>query len=304
MNGTGAPPRRVSRKTRERIAAALLLAPDVLGLLVFLGIPMLLGVVFGFFRVDGFGSYDFIGLANYRRMLADPLLLSSIETTMMYIVLFVPGLFMVSLALALLIRRRFPLVGLFRSALFAPNVVSLVVVGLIWKLILADGTGVASIVFRASGVTAPSWLGDPRFALGSVVVVTIWFQMGYCMLVFLSALQDIPSEYYDAAIVDGAGPWTRFWYVTWPLLKPTSFFVLLTTTVAAMTGGLDLLYVLTAGGPANSTTLVIYYVYQQAFLYGEFGYASAIGSILILVLLFGSSVLFALTKGGRFSHAE
>lgn len=294
----------MSRRRRESLAAALFLAPDVIGLTLFLGIPMLVCLVLGFFQADGFGDYQFIGFGNYARMFADPLFLQSLETTLIYLVVLVPGLFVVSLALALLIRRRFPLVGLFRSALFTPNVVSLVVIALVWKFMLTDQTGLIARILGFFGITAPSWLGDPHLALGSVLVVTIWFSMGYYMLIFLAGLQDIPREYYEVALLDGAGPWQTFRNVTWPLLKPTSFFILLTSTVAAMTGGLDLIYIMTQGGPANSTSLVIYYIYEQAFVYGDYGYASAIGAFVVVILLAWSSLLFALTRGGRFSHGE
>lgn len=298
----GAP--RLSRRSRERLAAVLFLAPDVIGLTIFVVLPMIFCVVLGFFQADGFGDYTFIGLGNYRRMFADPIFISSLETTLLYLVVVVPGLFIVSLLLALLIRQRFPLVGLFRSALFAPNVVSLVVIALIWKFMLTDQIGFVDRVLGSMGISAPSWLGDPDVALWAVIGVTIWFSMGYYMLIFLSGLQDIPREYYEVARIDGASAWQTFWNVTWPLLKPTSFFILLTSTVAMMTGGLDLLYVMTSGGPANSTTLIIYYIYQQAFVYGEYGYASAIGAFIVAILLIWSSILFAITKGGRFSNVD
>jgi multiple sugar transport system permease protein len=298
----GAP--RLSRRSRERLAAVLFLAPDVIGLTIFVVLPMIFCVVLGFFQADGFGDYTFIGLGNYRRMFADPIFISSLETTLLYLVVVVPGLFVVSLLLALLIRQRFPLVGLFRSALFAPNVVSLVVIALIWKFMLTDQIGFVDRVLGSMGIGAPSWLGDPDVALWAVIGVTIWFSMGYYMLIFLSGLQDIPREYYEVARIDGASAWQTFWNVTWPLLKPTSFFILLTSTVAMMTGGLDLLYVMTSGGPANSTTLIIYYIYQQAFVYGEYGYASAIGAFIVAILLIWSSILFAITKGGRFSNVD
>ncbi|TDD64115.1 sugar ABC transporter permease [Jiangella aurantiaca] len=303
-----AEPRRDSaasaRARRERRAAYLFMAPNLIGLTVFVAIPMLLSIVLAFFRVDGFGGYDFVGFANFERMFADPYFLSSLGRTLLYLLVLVPGLFLSGLGLALLVRHRFPLVGLFRTALFAPNVVSLVVVALIWQFLLTDDVGFIARLLDRVGLTAPSWLGDPAFALPTVMVITIWFSMGYYMLIFLAGLQDIPREYYEVASIDGAGPWTTFRNITWPLLKPTSFFILLTSTIAVMTGGLDLLVVLTGGGPANSTTLVIYYVYQQAFVYGEFGYAAAISSFLVVILLAWSALLFALTKGGRFSHAQ
>ncbi|MGA8117962.1 MAG: sugar ABC transporter permease [Actinocatenispora sp.] len=297
-------PSRMSRRGRERLAAWLFLAPDLLGLTIFVGIPMVACLVLGFFQVDGFGGYRFIGLGNYQRMFADPLFRSSLGTTLLYLVVLIPGLFVVSLLLALLIRERFPAVGLFRSALFAPNVVSLIIVGLVWKFMLTDTTGLMSRLFGFFGVNPPSWLGDPHFALWSVLAVTIWFAMGYYMLIFLAGLQDIPREYYEVARIDGAGPWDTFRNITWPLLKPTSFFILLTSTVSMMTGGIDLLYVMTQGGPANSTSLIIYYIYQQAFVYGDYGYASAIGAFIVVILLIWSAGLFALTRGGRFSHVD
>jgi multiple sugar transport system permease protein len=149
-----------------------------------------------------------------------------------------------------------------------------------------------------------SFLGDPKLALGTVVAVTVWLQMGYYMIIFLAGLQDIPEELYEAARIDGAGAVTRLRRITLPLLAPTSFFVLLTSTVAVMTGGLDMIFVLTSGGPANSTSLLIFYIYQQAFLFGDLGYAAAIGSVLVVALLLVSSAMFLATRGGRFSHDD
>lgn len=289
---------------RERRAAYLFLAPNVIGLTVFVAVPMLLSIILAFFSVDGFGGYTFVGTANFERMIDDPQFIDSLGRTLIYLLVLVPGLFLSGLGLALLVRSQFPLVGLFRTALFAPNVVSLVVVALIWNFLLTDDVGFIAKLLARFGITAPSWLGDPSYALVTVMLITIWFSMGYYMLIFLAGLQDIPREYYEVASIDGAGPWQTFRAVTWPMLKPTSFFILLTSTIAVMTGGLELLVILTSGGPANSTTLIVYYVYQQAFVYGEFGYASAIGSIMVLILLAWSALLFALTRGGRFTHAD
>jgi len=289
---------------QDRNLGYLFLFPAMLVILGLVAYPFASAIVMTFQAKAAGAPGRFIGLGNYRRMFADPIFISSLETTLLYLVVVVPGLFVVSLLLALLIRQQFPLVGLFRSMLFAPNVVSLVVIALIWKFMLTDQIGFVDKVFHSVGLSPPSWLGNPHVALWTVIGVTIWFSMGYYMLIFLSGLQDIPREYYEVARIDGAGSWQTFWNVTWPLLKPTSFFILLTSTVAMMTGGLDLLYVMTSGGPANSTTLVIYYIYQQAFVYGEYGYASAIGAFIVAILLVWSGILFAVTKGGRFSNVD
>ncbi len=300
--GTTSPRRRLSRKHREWLAAALFVAPDALGLLVFLGVPMILALGLGFFEVSGFGAYTFAGLANYKQMFSDPLFLNSLKVTVIYVVAFVTGLFVSSLGLALLVKQKMPFVGVFRSMFFVPNAVSLVVVGLVWQFMLTDGIGVVNRALRAVGLGSVSWLGNPNYALATVVVVSIWFFMGYYMIIFLAGLQEIPQEYYDAAKVDGARSWHTFWNITWPLLKPTSFFVLLVSTITGVAGlqAFDLIYVMTKGGPANSTALGVYYIYEQAFQFNNYGYAAAMSSFLVLILLVSTAVMFVLTKGGRF----
>lgn len=288
-----------ARRRREGRAALLFLLPDCLGLFVFVFVPMVIAVVLGFFRLDGFGNLSFIGVANYTRMFSDPQFLQSARVTAAYLVILVPAVFVVSLLLALLVQQRIPFVGAIRSALFAPYVISLVVVGLMWQFLLADRVGILNQFLATFGVHDVSWLGDPRYTLGTVVVISIWFQMGYYMVIFLSGLQDIPGEYYESARIDGANGWQRFRSITWPLLRPTSLFVLITVTVSVITGGFDLIYILTGGGPAGSTSLLIYFIYEQAFLFGEYGYAAAIGSVLVVVLLFWSALMLKVTRGGR-----
>ncbi|MGI8475844.1 MAG: carbohydrate ABC transporter permease [Thermomicrobiales bacterium] len=293
---------RLSRKHREWIAAYLFLLPDVLGLVVFLGVPMVLALSLGFFEVDGFGAYTYIGLDNYRQMARDPLFRDSLRVTGTYVLVLVPGLYVTGLGLALLVKQKLPLIPVFRGMLFLPDVVSLVVVVLVWQFMLVDRIGMANKLLGRFGLPRHSWLGDPKYALGSLLVVTIWFLMGYYMLIFLAGLQEIPREFYEAARIDGAGAWRMFRDLTLPLLKPTSFFVILTSTVTAVAGqqGFDLVYVTTKGGPANSTDLVIFYIYQQAFQFSHYGYAAAMASFLVVVLVVLTAILFAVTRGGRF----
>ncbi len=302
---TGATARRRSgadaRRRRETRAAALFLAPDLIGLGIFVGLPMVLSVVLSFFSISGFGSYRWVGLANYQRMIGDPLFWQSARVTVIYIVVGVPLLFGVSLALGLLIQQKLPAVGAMRTLFFLPYVLSSVVVGLVWRFMLGDQTGVVNQGLRSVGLAGRSWLGSPGLALGTVIAITTWVAMGYYMVIFLAGLQDIPREYYEAARVDGAGWWDSFRRITWPLLRPTSFFVLLISTVAAVTGGFDTIYVLTSGGPANGTTVLVFYIYQQAFLFGEFGYSAAMGTVLVVIMLLASLVVFRTTHGGRFS---
>ena len=289
-------------RQQEALAGYLFVLPDAIGLALFAGLPMLLALGLGFFALDGFGGYRFVGLANFRHMLLDPLFLQSLRVTLAYVVMLVPCLYISGLGLALLVQRPSRLSGLLRSLFFMPQMVSLVVVALVWQVLLVDKVGFVNRLLAPLGFGGRSWLGDPHLALAAVVVVSVWFLMGFYMLIFLGGLQDIPREYHEAARLDGARPIAAFFYITLPLLRPTSFFVVLIGIVTAVAGGqaFDLIYVMTKGGPANATALTIYYIYQQAFQYNEFGYAGAMATTLVAILLALTLLLFAVTRGGRF----
>ncbi|MEV8375493.1 sugar ABC transporter permease [Kribbella sp. NPDC056861] len=294
----------MTKKRREALAAYAFLAPDVIGLLVFVAVPMVLAFGVAFFKVDGFGNYRYVGLGNYRLMAGDDQLLASLKITGIYVVTFVPIVFVVSLALAMLVRNHFRGIGWVRSAFFLPNVVSLVVVGLIWQFLLVDKRGALSKLLAPLGLGDVSFLGTPSLALGTYVVISVWFLMGYLMLVFLAGLKDVPQELEDAAQIDGASAWQRFQYVIWPLLRPTSFFVVVNSTIGAVTGlqAFDLVYVLTKGGPARATSTVVLYIYEQAFTFNNLGYAAALTTVVVGLLILCTGVMFAFTRGGRFDE--
>jgi multiple sugar transport system permease protein len=295
---------RLSNRARERIAGYLFIAPDAIGLTIFVGGPMILSLSLGFFSVSGFGEYTFVGLDNYRRMAGDPLFWRSLRVTILYVVALVPLLYVIGLGLALLVQANSRFNTVVRTLLFMPQTVSLVVVGLVWQVLLIDKIGLFNQLGSTFGFGSISWLGDPRFALATVTAISVWFLMGFYMLIFLGGLQDIPREYYEAARIDGAGPVQSFFKITLPLLSPTSLFVLLVSTVTAVCGSqtFDLVYIMTKGGPANSTSLAIFYIYQQAFLFNEYGYAAAMASALVVVLMAITVLMFLLTRGGRFTY--
>lgn len=286
------------------LAGYLFVAPDFLGLLVFVGLPMLLALTMGFFDVNGFGQLSFVGLANYQKMLADQVFWRCLGVTLTYMVLLVPSLYVSGLGLALLVQRSNRFNTVMRAMFFAPQMVSLVVIGLVWLLLSSDKVGLLPRLLAMVGITGISLLGSPNVALYTTLVVTVWFLMGFYMLIFIGGLQDIPREYYEAAEIDGAGRIQSFWNITLPLLRPTSFFVLLISLVASVAGSqaFDLIYVMTKGGPANATSVLIFYVYQQAFQYSAFGYAAAMASIVVVLLLLATAVLFLMTRGGRFNY--
>lgn len=296
--------RGLTNRQREILAGYLFIAPDALGLLVFVGLPMLLALTMGFFDVNGFGQFTFVGLANYSKMLADPVFWQCLRVTLIYMAVLVPALYVAGLGLALLVQRTNRFNTVMRSMFFAPQMVSLVVIGLVWQVMTVDKRGVLARFLAWLGFGGVSLLGNPAIALYTTLFVTVWFLMGFYMLIFIGGLQDIPKDYYEAAEIDGASRVQQFWNITLPLLRPTSFFVLLISLVAAVAGGqaFDLVYVMTKGGPANSTTVLIFYIYQQAFQYSQFGYAAAMASFVVLILLLATLLLFLLTRGGRFNN--
>src|SRR5260370_24747071 len=168
----------MKRGTREASAADLIILTNTIGLGMFVALPMLFSLSLGFFSVNGFGVFRFIGLANFQRMLIDPLFRKSLWVTFVYVLILVPALYVTGLGLALLVNRRMPFVGVFRSMFFVPNVVSLVVVALIWQVMFVDKVGVVHRLFQWFGLSGYSWLGDPNIPLYSILFVTVWFLMG------------------------------------------------------------------------------------------------------------------------------
>ena len=294
----------LKRKHREWLAAFLFLAPDSIGLTVFVAFPMVLALSMGFFRVSGFGDYEFVGLENYRRIFGDEYFLNSVRITATYTVVLVPIIYLTSLGLALLLQQKLPHRGMLRSLFFLPHVVSVIVVGTVWQYMLTSKVGAINKLLSFVGLPGHAWLGDPAYALGVIIVVSVWFEMGFYMIILLAGLQEIPSDYYEAAKIDGASYWQMFRWITLPLLKPTSFFVLLVSVVGAVAGGqgIDLIIAMTKGGPARSTALGTYYVYQQAFEQRarDHSYAAAVASFLVLGMLALTGILFLLSRGGRF----
>jgi multiple sugar transport system permease protein len=298
--------RRSAQRRREALAGYAFVAPSTIGVAVFVLVPMVLAFVLSFTDTNGFGQSHFVGLENYRRMFSDPLFVKSVKVTLLYVVVFVPGIYVIGLGMALLVHGALPARAFFRAAFFAPYTVSLVVVALIWRYMLADKVGIVSRALAQVGVSAPSFLGDPNVALWVVAFVSIWFFVGYYMVILLGGLQEIPTELIEAARLDGAGPFRMLFNIVLPMLKPTTFFVLVLSAIAGLAGlqSFDLIYVMTQGGPANSTSLGIFYIYQQAFSDSAVGYATAMASFYAIMLVFLAGIAFKLTKGGRFDFGE
>ena len=273
-----------TRRAQQRLVGYGFLLPDVLGLAIFVALPIVGAFYISLHDWSGIGAREYSGLQNYEDLLADEAFRDSLKITVVYTAVFVPLLFSISLGLALLVNQGLKLTGFFRSAYFAPFMVSLVVSSVLWAFMLQNPAGAVNQIIGLFGIEPQPWLGSTRFSLISIVLVTLWQGVGYSMIIFLAGLQDIPRVYYEAATIDGAGAWRRFRYITLPLLKPTSVFVGLISFIQALQL-FDPIFVLTQGGPAGSTTTAVFYIYETAFEFLQLGYASALSVVLFAIIL-------------------
>ena len=272
------------RFDRAKLTPYLFIAPNMVLFSVFVFFPLLFAVYVSLREWSLIDTPRYVGFANYARLATDPLFWQSLQHTAVYSALTVPTALAIGLALAVGLNR--DLVGrtFLRSIYFLPVVISSVATAVIAAWLFNDNYGVINALLRAFGLSPVPWLSSPRFALFSLAITTLWVRVGFCMVVYLAALQSISPTYYDAAQIDGASRWQQFRFVTWPLLRPATFLLLILSVIYSF-HVFDLIYVMTGGGPGFSTTMVVQYIYQTAFAASEMGYASAMGVALFLIIL-------------------
>ena len=235
------------------------------------------------------GKWDFIALDNYTRLLSDKVFHEALLVTITYTVIFVPQSVLLSLGTAVLLHQVVWKRGFFRGVFFLPYVTSIVLAAVIWKWIYDAQDGLLNAVLGLVSVGPVDFLGQSGSVLPSIAVTSAWKGFGYSMLILLAGLQAVPKSYLEAAMIDGAGTWQRFRYVTLPQLRPVLFFVLVIETIGAFQV-FDAMYVMTGGGPVRSSYSLVYFLYDSGFKYFDFGYASAIGLVLFLIVLIVSLV--------------
>lgn len=276
-------PREAGRRRLRIPAGYAFIAPNLALFAVFMFLPLVLTVVRSLEASSGFGPSEFVGLDNYTRLLADGTFWRSLANTLGYALVCVPLELAGGLALALLINRRFRGRALLRSVFFAPTVIAAVAAGVIAWWMFDENNGVINKVLGVVGA-APAWQSSPFWAWVSIVLLTLWTTLGFNMVVYLAGLQNIPREYYDASAVDGATSWQQLRHITLPGLRTATFFL----SVYGIIGSFqvfDLIYVLTRGGPGDTTTVLGLYAYQSAFETRERGYGAAIGVVLYVLLM-------------------
>jgi multiple sugar transport system permease protein len=262
----------------------IFISPNIIVFAAFMLFPILFAFYMSFHEWSLIGVPQFNGLDNYVRMVHDELFWQSLGHTVVFTAGTVPTSIALGLAAAMLLNRELPARGLLRSVIFLPVIVSGVVTALVAAWIFNDSYGVINSLLKAAGLEPIPWLSSPTWAMPSLIITTLWIRIGFCMVVYLAGLQGIPSEYYDAAQVDGASGWRQFRHITWPLLVPTTFLLLVINVIFSF-HVFDLIYVMTGGGPGFSTTVLVQYIYESAFASREMGYASAMGIVLYLLIV-------------------
>lgn len=289
--------------TREAIAGYLFLLPNMLGFLIFTVLAVIASAVISLTDWDLLSPPKFVGLANYQKLLTnDPLFHKVLLNTFVFTIASVPLAVVISLLLALALNQGIRGIALFRTAYFLPVITAMVVVALIWRWLYNPDFGVLNYVLYNLGVrNPPNWLASQQWAMPAVIIMAVWKQVGYNMVIFLAGLQAIPSSLYEAASIDGAGRLARFRHITLPLLTPTTFFIVVISLIGSLQV-FDAVLVLTEGGPANATRTLVFHIWEQAFRFLHMGYAAAVAWVLFFLIFLITLLQWKLQ--GRWVHYE
>lgn len=273
----------------------------VLGTILFDLSPIVMSFITSFTDWNAVTLPKFNGLDNYRALVQDKTFLLTVKNTIYYTAAHVPLAMAAGLGLALLVNRKIRGINIFRAAFFIPVIASTVAVGIIWKWVLGGYGGLLNSTLAMVGIKGPDWLASTTWAMPAVILVSVWQSMGYNMIIYLAGLQNVPQELYEAASIDGAGKRQQFWKITLPMLSPVTFFLSIMSFISSFQA-FGLIFMMTSGGPANSTNVYIYYVYESAFSFFKAGYASAMAWILFVVIAGITLIQWKLSK--RWVHYQ
>ncbi len=276
-------------------SAYLYLLPVLIGFTVFTLGPVMASLYLSLTHYEIAAAPVFVGLLNYKQLLNEQLFWQVVGNTFYYAFLYVPLSVGVSLALALLLEKKIRGITFFRTVYFLPVVTSMVAAAIIWTWIYNGDIGLLNYLLSLFGINGPKWLQNPHWALPAIALMSVWKNAGYNMMIFLAGLANIPTDYHEAARLDGASSFARFREITLPLISPVLFFVLVVTTIGAFQV-FEQTYVMTNGGPGTSTLTLSYYIWQTAFSFFNLGSASALGYLFFIIVLVMTAIQFQVRK--------
>ncbi|GGB62207.1 carbohydrate ABC transporter permease [Fictibacillus barbaricus] len=292
-----------TKKFSDYLWGYVMIAPTMFGLAIFYLWPILQTIYFSFTEWGSFGTFQWIGLENYKLMFNDSDLFQSIKNTTIYIIFTVPIGIFISIIIAVLLNQNIKGKSIYRTLYFLPVITMPAAIAMVWKWLYNGDYGLLNYVLSLIGIKGPNWVTNPDIALFSVMVVAIWSGIGYNMVIFLSGLQGIPSTYYEAARIDGAGPIRMFFKITLPLLSPVIFFVSIMSMIGAFQV-FDLIFMMISKSSTalENTQSIVYLFYQHAFILNNKGYAAAIAVLLLIVILIITAIQMILQK--KWVHYE
>ncbi len=271
------------RGIKKILIVSAFLMPNLLGFLFFIGVPIVASLGISFTKWDLLSKPEWVGFDNYIALMSDRDFWAALGHTFYFIGGYLPLVIIGALAIALILNQKIKGRTFFRAAYFVPVITSWVAVSLIWKWLFNPVYGLVNYVLSWVGITGPAWLQDPSWAMPAVILTSAWKDLGFVMVIYLAGLQGISPSYYEAADIDGATPWQKFCHITLPLLSSTTFFVTVISLINSFQV-FDQIMIMTEGGPAGSTSVIVEQIYNHAFRYFEMGYASAISWILFLII--------------------
>lgn len=272
------------KKSKRNFLPYLLVSPYLLFLVVFVIFPVLFCFFLTFNNWNIIAPMHFIGLKNYSRLIHDRLFWKAILNTLQFLLLHIPLQLVVSLFLAFLLNKKIKAGAFFRASFFMPVIVSGVVVTILWQQLLGYDSGIINRTLQSAGMEKIGWLTNPDIAIYSIAVMATWKNVGLYVILFLVGLQTVPVAYYEAAKMEGASEWQQFYHITLPMINPTIFMVVILSTI----GGFNLFiepYIMTGGGPLNSTLSAVLYIYKQAFQYYNMGYSATLGFFYAMLIM-------------------
>lgn len=282
-------------KKEDFYTGLICLSPSLVVVVLFVVLPILFSLGISFFDWKILATErPFIGFGNYIRMFTNPEFWLAMKNTALYTLGVVPVGAVISLSMAMLINRYIVFSGFFKTAFFLPVITSTIAVAIVWLWVYNDHNGLLNIILRALNIKPVGWLTNPKTALPSVIIMSVWKNAGYHMIIFLAGLNAIPESFYEAATLAGANGWQKFRFITWPMLLPSTLFVLVTNTIFSFQV-FGPIYTMTGGGPVRSTTVIVYHLYVRAFEFQEMGYASAAAWVIFLLLIGMTALQFRLS---------
>jgi len=271
-------------RIRTKITPYLLVSPYIIHFLLFVVFPVIFSIVLTFHKWNIISPMEYIGLNNYIRLFKDEVFFRSLINTLIFLVIHIPLQIIVALFLAVILNQNIKFRGFFRAAFFLPVIVSGVVVTILWQQLYGFDTGLLNRLLVSIGLGKVGWLTDPNIAMPSIALMATWKNVGLYIVLFLVGLQTVPTQYYEAADIEGASRWQKFYKITLPMINPTIFLVVILSTI----GGFSLFiepYVMTGGGPLNSTISAVLYIYKQGFFYYHMGYSATLGLFFALIIM-------------------